>query len=167
MPNTSLQDALKEAFAIAPTTKTIIHTLEVRQTGVQDSVFISQTRGGINASDENGVEHTFQGSGFQFTLPPSDDDGFKSLSIAIDNIDRRASDFIETAKGSVVPVEVIYRPYMSDDLSGPQMIPPLILYLKDVQITTLQVTGKCTFQDLVNKKFPSELYIRTRFPSLQ
>jgi len=164
--NTSLSEAIKEAFAVAPTTKTIIHTLEINQTGIQDSVFISQTRTGINAFDENGLEHTFQPSGFQFTLPPSDEDGYKSLNISIDNVNRVASDFVETAKGSVVPVQVIYRPYLSDDLSAPQMVPPLILYLKDVQITTLQVTGKCTFLDLVNQKFPSTLYQRENFPSL-
>ena len=164
--NTSLQDALKEAIAIAPSSKTIIHTLEIRQTGVQASYYLSQTRTGINAFDENGVEHTFLASGFQFTLPPSDEDGFKSLNVAIDNVNRLASDFVETAKDSVVPVEIVYRPYVSDDLSGPQMIPPLILYLKDVQITTFQVTGRCTFLDLVNKPFPSELYQRERFPSL-
>ena len=164
--NASLQDAIKEAFAIAPASKVVIHTLEIRQTGVQSSIFISQTSAGVNALDENGVEHTFLACGFQFTLPPSDEDGFKSLNIAVDNINRVASDFIETAKSEKVPVEIIYRPYLSDDLSTPQMIPPLVLYLKDVQVTSYQVTGKCTFMDLVNKKFPAALYQRTNFPSL-
>lgn len=164
--NTSLQDAIKEAFTIAPSSKTIIHTLEIRQTGVQPAVFISQTKNGIDAFDEDGQEHTFVGAGFKFTLPPSDEDGFKSLNVAIDNVNRVASDFVETAAGSKVAVEVVYRPYLSDDLSTPQMVPPLILYLKDVQITAFQVTGRCTFMDLVNKKFPSELYQRERFPSL-
>lgn len=164
--NTSLSEALKEAFAVCPTDKTVIHTLEIRQTGVQDPVLISQTRTGVTAFDENGVEKTFIAGGFQFTLPPSDEDGFKSLTVAVDNVNRVASDFIDTARQSIVPVEVVYRPYLSDDLSGPAMNPPLILYLKDVQVTTFQVTGKCTFMDLVNKKFPSDLYLRSRFPSL-
>ena len=164
--NTTLQDAIKEAFAIAPTAKAVIHTLEIRQTGVQNPIYISQTRTGVIAFDENHVEHTFVACGFQFTLPPSDEDGFKSLNIAVDNVNRIASDFIETAKTEKVPVEIIYRPYLSDDLSAPQMIPPLILYLKDVQVTSFQVTGKCTFMDLVNKKFPSILYLRSVFPSL-
>ena len=164
--NTALQDAIKEAYASAPSDKFIINTLEIRQTGVQNSVYLSQTQNGINAFDENGTEHTFLAAGFQFTLPPSDEDGFKSLNVAIDNINRTASDFIETARQYKVAVEVIYRPYMSDDLTAPQMNPPLVLYLKDVQVGTFQVTGKCTFMDLVNKKFPTELYQRVRFPSL-
>lgn len=164
--NTAFQDAIKEAFTIAPASKSVIHTLEIRQVGVQDSVFIAQSSTTVVANDENGVPRTFEPVGFQFTLPPSDEEGFRSLNISIDNVGRRASNFIETAMTSMVPVEIIYRPYLSDDLTVPQMLPPLVLYLQDVQITAFQVSGRATFMDIVNKKFPSELYTRERFPSL-
>lgn len=166
MPNSSFQDAIKEAFVLAPASKVIYDTLEIRQNGVQDSVFIVKARQSIQATDENGTVRTFLPVGFQFTLPSEDEDGFRSLSISIDNIGRSISDFIEAAKSEKVPVEIIYRPYLSDDLSQPQMDPPLILYLKDIQVTAAQVVGKATFMDLVNKKFPNELYTRARFPSL-
>jgi len=164
--NNSLTDAIKEAYAIAPSDKAIIHTLQIAQAGVQPSVYIAQSKVSVDAFDEDGVEHTFVASGFQFTLPPSDEDGFKSLNIAIDNVNRAASDFVTAAMADTTAVTVTYRPYLSNDLSAPAMDPPLVLYLKDVQITAFQVTGKCTFMDLVNKKFPSELYQRIRFPSL-
>lgn len=166
MPNPSLQDAIKEAYALAPAQQVILDTLEIRQTGVQDPVYIVRSRKGIVALDEDGNSRTFLPVGFQFALPPENEEGFRSLNISIDNIGRQVSDFIETAKSERVPVEVIYRPYLSDDLSQPQMIPPLVLYLKDIQVTTSQVTGRATFMDLVNKKFPTELYTRARFPSL-
>lgn len=164
--NDSLSAALKEAYALAPANVVIFHTLEVRQTGVQNQVYLVQARRAITAFDEDGIERTFEPTGFQFTLPPSSEEGFKSLNIAIDNIDRRVSDFINTAKDSDVPVEIIYRPYLSTDLSEPQMNPPLHLYLEDVQITSFQVTGRATFRDLTNMKFPNELYTRDRFPGL-
>jgi len=164
--NDSLQDALKEAYALAPATKAIIHTLEIRQDGVQDPVYIAQSRRNVVAFDETNTERTFIPCGFSFTLPPSNEEGVRSLSIAIDNIDRRVTDFVELAKSEVEPVKVIYRPYLSDDLSQPQMIPPLVLFLKDVSISNFQVTGRASFMDIVNKKFPSELYTRARFPTL-
>lgn len=164
--NDALQEAIKEAYAVAPYNKVVIHTLQIRQTGVQSNIYISQSRRGIVANDENGVPHSFLPCGFQFTLPPSSEEGFQSLNIAIDNIDRRVSDFVELGKSSVVPIEVIYRPYLSDDLTIPQMIPPLVLYLKEVQVTNYQVVGKASFMDIVNKKFPSELYTRARFAAL-
>ncbi len=164
--NSSLQDAIKEAFAIAPTTKVIVYTLEIRQEGVQDPIFLVRSRRELVASDENGVQCIFEPCGFQFSLPPSNEEGFQSLNIAIDNVGRRVMDFVSTAMSSPVPVKVIFRPYLSDDLTQPQMNPPLMLYLKDIKITATSVVGRATFMDVVNKKFPAELYTRDRFPSL-
>ena len=164
--NASLTDAIKEAFAVAPANQVILNTLQFRQTGVQNPVYLVQARRPLTAKDENGVDQYFEPSGFQFSLPPSNEEGFQSLNIAIDNVGRRAINFIETAKSEQVPVELIYRPYLSTDLTQPQMVPPLILYLKDIKITAMQITGRATFMDIVNKKFPSETYTRARFPSL-
>lgn len=165
--NTSFQDAIKEAFTVAPTNKVILHTLEIRQTGVQSPIYIVQAHRRIIARLEDGITTAeFEPVGFQFTLPPSTEDGFRSLNISIDNVGRRVNDFIEAAKSQDVPVEVVYRPYMSDDLEHPQMMPPLVLYLKDVQITATQVVGRATFMDIVNKRFPNQLYTRERFPAL-
>jgi len=164
--NPSLTDAIKEAYASAPASKVILDTLEIRQTGVQDTIYIVKAPLPLSAYDENGNLLNFRAAGFQFTLPAESEEGFRSLNIAVDNIDRTASDFAKTAKLSQVPVECVYRPYLSDDLSAPQMVPPLVLYLKDIQVNTFQVTGRATFMDLVNMKFPSELYTRLRFPSL-
>lgn len=164
--NDSLQAAIKEAFAIAPTTRVILYTLEIRQTGVQNPIFLVKSLRAIEAKDENGVTHAFEPIGFKFSLPPSTEEGFQSLNIAIDNIGRRVVDFIEAAKGTDTPIEIYLRPYASDDLNTPQMNPPLLLYLKDVSITATEVVVRATFADIVNKKYPSELYIRERFPSL-
>lgn len=165
--NASLQDAIKEAFAVAPVNKVVLHTLEIRQIGVQDPVYLVQSRRGITALLEDGVTYAdFEPVGFQFTLPPSNEEGFRSLNISIDNVGRRVIDFLETAMAHSVPVEVLYRPYLSDNLDAPQMIPPLVLYLKDVQVTAQQVVGRATFMDIVNLKFPSQLYSRDRFPAL-
>jgi len=164
--NPSLSEAIKEAFAVAPSTKVILNTIEIRQEGVQGPIFLVQARRSIIAKDENGDEWTFEPAGFQFSLPPSNEEGFQSLNLAIDNVGQRVVDFVTAAMSQPVPIKVVYRPYLSDDLSRPQMIPPLILYLKDVRLTAVQVTGRATFMDIVNAKFPNQLYTRTRFPSL-
>jgi hypothetical protein len=164
--NDAYLDAIKEAFAIAPASTVIYHTLQIRQTGVQSSVFLVQSRRSIIAADENGNWHTFEPVGFQFSLPPSNSEGFQSLNLAIDNIGRRVTDFVETAMSAVQPVEVLYRPYLNTDLTAPQMNPPILLYLKDIEMTDLQVTGRATFMDILNKKFPLDLYTRARFPAL-
>ncbi len=167
MPNPTITEAIKEAYASCPTNRIIYDTLEIRQTGVQAPLFLVRGPLSITATDENGEPHVFKPSGFQMSLPPQNEEGFRSLNIAIDNINREASSFVERALESNTPIEVIYRPFLSDDLSAPQMDPPVILYLQDVQINAIQVTGRATFIDIMNKRYPSELYTRLRFPSLQ
>lgn len=157
---------MKEAFAHAPSDRVIYHTLEIRQTGVQDSKYIVKNRRAITARDEDGDEIVFQPCNFDFTLPSANEEGVQSLNITIDNMNREASDFVEVAADSDVSVEVIYRPYLSIDLSTPQMDPPLVMFLEDIQITETEVTGRGTFMDIVNKKFPSIIYTRAQFPSL-
>jgi hypothetical protein len=164
--NPAFQDAIKEAFAIAPSTVAVLHTLEVRQTGVQAPIYIVKAKKTVKAHLETGAAVTFNPCGFDFSLPPADSQGFQSLNIAIDNVGREVSDFVNVAQSQVIPVQVIYRPYLSDNLTTPQMDPPLLLTLKDVKITPLQITGRATFMDLVNKHFPLELYTRERFPTL-
>lgn len=164
--NQSLQDAIKEAYTLVPADQVILQTLEIRQEGVQDPLYIIDSRLPFTADDENGVSHTYTPVGFQITLPPSNEDGTQALNITIDNINRSVTDFIQTALSQEVPVTVIYRPYMNDDPSAPQFDPPLVLYLKDIQVSIFQVSAKATFMDIINKKFPSELYTRARFPTL-
>lgn len=164
--NESLSEALKEAYASAPSNVVMIHTLEINQTGVQAPVYIAQSRRDVIAKDENGQWRTFRPCGFQFSLPPANEEGYQSLNIAIDNVDRRVMAFITTGLSSKTTVKVIYRPYLNTDLATPQMDPVLVMYLKDVRITTFQVTGRATFMDVVNKKFPTDLYTRAHFPAL-
>jgi len=166
MPNPSLSDAIKEAYASCPTGKVVYDTLEIRQTGVQNAIYLVRGQSALVAFDENNIERLFTPSGFVFSLPPENEEGFRSINIAIDNIGRAVSDFVEVARSEKVPVELVYRPYVSDDLTAPAMDPPLVLYLKDIQINNVQVTGRATFFDIINKKFPTELYTRARFPAL-
>jgi len=69
--------------------------------------------------------------------------------------------------GSSNVTEVYYRPYLATDLTTPQLNPPLLLFLKEISVTAQNgAQGRCTFTDIINKKFPNDYYTRTRFPSL-
>lgn len=164
--NDALTEAIKEAYAVAPSTVAIIETLEIRQEDVQLPIFLAKHHIAIEAFDENGDLHTFNPAGFQLSLPPANEEGFRSLNVVMDNVDRRLTEFIKLAKSEPVPITIIYRPYVSTDLSTPHMLPPLVLFLKEVQVVGATVTGRATFMDIVNKAFPNERYTRARFPAL-
>lgn len=164
--NSALSEALKEAYAVAPSGKSVLETLELRLAG-RESVFIYRGIEPLAMRLESGEWVTFEPVPFQFKLPKSSETGSQSLDITMDNVDSRVSDFIIAAKGSLEPVEVIYRPYLSDDLTGPQMDPPLVLYLKGAAITASVASAQASFIDIVNKRFPNDYYTGDRFPGLR
>lgn len=164
--NTSLQAAIKEAYATAPTQMVYLESIQISHALVTPDVFLVNDRVDKTMKIEGGVSKLFRACAFRISLPASGDNGVQQLSLAIDNVDRAISDFMDVVKDSLTPVTVTYRPYLSTDLNTPQMSPPLVLYLTDIVVTEVEVAGRATFADIINKKFPTDLYTRARFPSL-
>ena len=168
MPNETLPDALKEAYASAPSGVVILDTLELSHPSIpDDTVFIVNNQDGCTATLEDGVTNKdFIPMAFEVKLPPPGDKGVQELSIGMDNVDRFISDFFNKAKAYKEPVKATYRPYLNTDLTQPQLNPPLNLNVVDVNITSQKVVARATFADLINKKHPLQVYSRSRFPSL-
>lgn len=159
------QAAIREAYATSRTDIVYLDTLEISNPAT-GTLYLVQDRVDNIFRLEDGSDHLFTACGFRFSLPAVSANGLQDLALAIDNVDRRASDFITSAIGSGKPVQVIYRPYMSNDLLTPQLNPPLVLYLTDIVISALDVSGRATFADLLNRRFLTERYTHARFPSL-
>lgn len=168
MPNESWTEAIKEAFASAPQGQVLLDTIEVShsQLAGQTKYFVRAYQD-YDLTLEDGVTvQTFTAFAFDITLPPAGDKGIQDLRVQFDNIDRSVGDFFNAAKEHREPVVLKYRPYLSTDLTTPQMNPPLQLNLVDVKITIEKVTARATFADLLNRKHPLELYTRARFKNL-
>jgi hypothetical protein len=164
--NSSLEEAIKEAYALAPSNEVVLETIELSHPSVGGSLYMIKQRESFDLTLETGQTVTFEPVGFRFALPAAGENGRQDMRLSIDNVDRRISDFVNAAKNYLEPVKVVYRPYLSSDLSAPQMDPPLTLSLQDVTVTILSVAGRATFADILNRKFPQEYYTRKRFPSL-
>lgn len=136
------------------------------QEGTGASLYLIQDRAGRTLTLEDDTTHDFEPVGFRFNLPSVGVNGVQELTVSIDNVDRRITDFVNTVKGSNIPVTLRYRPYLSNDNTQPQINPPLTLFMRDMVISAYEVSGRATFADVINRKFPSELYTRKRFPSL-
>jgi hypothetical protein len=166
MPNTDITAALAEFNALAPTDNVEFQTLEVRHSSVGGSLFMVQNTEQMTLTLETGIEKVFEPVPFRLIPPASGKDGFSELSIAIDNVDRQISDFIDTiGTDSREPVELVHRIYLLSDTTGPQGT-PLVLYLTDLKENAFEVTARASFTGIVNMKFPNEYYDRQRFPSL-
>ncbi len=166
MPNASLTAAIKEAYASAPSNEVILETIALTHSALAAPIYLVKNREDIVATLETAATVTFEASSFRLTLPPTGDNGLQQLSLSIDNVDLRISDFVNTVKKSTEPVQVYYRAYLASDLTQPQTDPPLVLSLSDISVSLFEASGRASFADLVNKKAPSEYYTRSRFPSI-
>lgn len=63
-------------------------------------------------------------------------------------------------------IELTYRPYLSDDLTTPQMDPPITLVITDIHVDCYKITATARMMDIGNKSFPSENYTVKNYPGL-
>ena len=171
MPDPALSQAIREAYAAAPTDEVILHTLELNHSAFTQPIRVVRDHVDLTATLEStapvdpGAPVTFVAYAFEIE-PPQIDGPRPEVTIRIDNVSREITRNIEAAAVSGQPLTLIYRPYLSTDTSGPQMDPPLYLTVTDIQADIWSVTARATFADLGNKRFPGEDYTSERFPGL-
>lgn len=178
MPDTSLSAAIAEAYACAPSDRVILHTLEIRhpafidESGNADAIRVVRDHADLVATLEAdaplhpGLAVTFLAYAWEMDLPEVAQAATPSLTIKIDNVSRLIVENIQRAVASPSPIYVTYRPYLSTDLSGPQISPVLTLEVTEIFATSYVVTATARFADLSNKLFPGETYTPLRFPGL-
>jgi hypothetical protein len=168
MPNDSYSDALKEVATLAPNGEVMLDAIRISHS-VAGQIYLVNDRADLDARDENNVPQSFISSNFLVGLPESSDQGTQHLNITVPNVDRAAGDFLEQVPlDSAEPVEITYFTYLSGqaDTQQPQNDPPIVLHLTDIELDVFQVSGRASFQSIINKKYPSELYTLDRFPAL-
>ena len=171
-------EAAKEALATASSEAYFIHTLEFSSPDIVDefgnlmALRIVHGEDSLSAAVERdatfdpGDYVDFVAVPFSFALPSTRADEVPSIQITIDAVSRTVVEGIDKTRESFQPVVVTYRPYLSNDLSKPQMSPPLVMSMVGVSIKADSITGTATFDDIVNKKFPSIKYSADNYPYL-
>jgi len=107
---------------------------------------------------------TFETRGFKLRQVGAGENGLQSLGITIDDIDRKVSQFVAKTKQFNSPVEIVFRVYLSDDLSKPQNNPPTTLFLTGSSKSSEGFSGTCSTIDIVNHPFPNQYYKLEHFP---
>ena len=172
MTDTTLSQALREAYASAPANIVIYHTLELRHPAfstpirvVRDYVDLA-ARLESSATVDAGALVTFTRFAFDFTKPEVSSVGVPQITITMDNVDRAIVANIEAALTTTDLVQVTYREYISSDLSGPQNNPPISMTIMSVTADVFKVTAVAGFPNLMNRRFPSQEYSTEVFPGL-
>lgn len=172
MPDFTLDDALKEAYASAPAAEVILHTLEIRHPSFTQPIRVVRDHANFTAYLEPtapvdpGGEVTFVGMAFEFIPPEVVKASSPEIEISLDAVSGEIIAYLDAAAQSSDLIEVTYRPYLASDPSGPQVDPPITLVIRSVTADVFRVRARAGFADLSNRKFPNEVYDASRFPGL-
>lgn len=172
MPDFTLAEALKEAYASAPATEVIMHTLEIRHPSFTTPIRVVRDHSDFTATLESsapadpGAVVTFVAMAFDFMLPEIAKAGSPEIEISLDNVSGEMIGYLDAAAQTSSVIEVTYRPYLASDPSGPQMDPPLTLVVRTITADIFRVRARAGYADLANRKFPSEVYDTERFVGL-
>ena len=178
MPDPSVSDALKEAWAIAPASEIILPTVELRHPlfvdddGYPDSIWVVRDWTDLEATIEagapvkGGLTVTFRAFAIEIALPPIENAPTPEIDVAIDNVDMRIVENLDLAIADGNKIEICFRPYLVSDLSGPQMIPPPTFTLSDVRVDSRTARGKARLDIDLSGVFPRRVYTAREFPGL-
>ena len=172
MSDTSLSDAIKEAYASAPAGVIIYHTLELRHSAFTTPIRVVRDYSDLTATLESsapadaGTEVTFIAFNFNFTKPEVSATGVPQITIEIDNVDRTIVAAIEAAMSTTEMVKCTYREFISTDLTAPQNDPPLTMTIITITADVFKVKCMAGFPNLMNYRFPRTEYDAATFPGL-
>lgn len=175
----SFDQATKEAYASAPQDRVVFDTLEVLHSafvdeeGQRTAIRVVLGYESITARLEGGAPlHggqyvQFTAAAFGFSLPGFEEDQVPQMKVTLDGVTQEVIAHLEAAASTPSePIVMIYRPFVSTDLSKPGMDPPIVMELTNVNATGVQITGTATLDDVHNAAFPREKYLPSRFPGL-
>ena len=178
MTDATLSEALKEAYASAPSDITILHTLELRHPAFIDEqgrkTAIRVVRDNVShkcalessAPLDAGKTVEFAAMAFDLELPPVETIPVPEITVTLDNVSTEIVQYLDQAIETQDMIEMTYRPYLSNDLSCPQMDPPITLTITNISVDVLKITATARMMDIGNKSFPSENYTVKKYPGL-
>jgi hypothetical protein len=172
MPDVTLEQAIREAYASAPQGAVLLETLEWWHPTFAAPIRVVADHADhtltLEASAPRNPSQAVLCTAFAFRLqrPEVNEQGHVEMLIEIDNVSREIEDAFAAAAVSTDKLEVIYRTYLSTDPSGPQNDPPLTFTARRAPADNFMLRVTAVYGDFVNRKFPGQKYTLARFPGL-
>jgi hypothetical protein len=165
-----MSEELREAIATAPVSLRLLESIELAPPGTGQVLRLVRDQSALSAKLEDtaprdaGQWVTFDPLAWKAELPAKNDLGRQELRLQLDNVSLQLLDVIMSVDQAAGPWDVVYRLYVSSDLSQPGR--RHCMELAGIQITDTQVTGTCLYADHLNASFPRLSYTTDLWPGL-
>lgn len=132
----------------------------------KDPIYLVNDGYQFDAKTENELDVSYLPRAFEIGVSVEGTTGVRTINLTVDNTDLQVSKYLASAINNNLPIEVVYRLYLSSDPVYPQNNPPLRVFLSNVEVSGNTVAGELTWIDLSNAAFPNAYYSNDNFPSL-
>lgn len=155
---------LDVVYASAPAGVRRIETLEILNPAIEP-IRVCKGWDDETVAIESGEMVTFQASGIEIALPESSENTQQTLQFGLDGVSGEAQHKIQAALESGQQTKIIYREYLSGDLTAPAM-GPLVFSMTDGTLDAFNVTVEASFYDMLNTAWQRLRYTANFAPAL-
>lgn len=156
---------IETVYASAPSEHVILATLEILVPDY-DPIRVVAAYEDLTATLETDETVTFKAGPFEYREPKKDTAGNQTLSFSIANVTGEAQKAVEAALDSDSEVPVIYRVFLSTDLTAPAK-KPFKMTLRGGQFEGIMVQIEAGYYDLLNTAWPRKRYLADFAPGLR
>ncbi|MGX1022524.1 hypothetical protein AB7M33_005200 [Pseudomonas sp. Y3 TE3536] len=144
----------------------IIPTLELRCPAWPAPIYLCAGFDDVVATLETGAKVKFTASAFDAALPKRDDSGSQTLTFAIDNVTGVAQQLIDKALEARQKITLVFRIFLSSDLSAPAEKPYRMTVLSGF-MEGASVQLQAGYTDYINLAWPRRKYTLSFAPCLR
>ncbi|MDB9741469.1 DUF1833 domain-containing protein [Akkermansiaceae bacterium] len=171
MPNSSLDEALKEVYSLSNSNDYDLNTFIISHSTLPTAKYLIQDIHEASKDRfltiETGQTFPFRSVPLRYIPPGQDGNGLQEMTLAIGNVDREVSDFLESVDNdSREPIIVEHRVFLNSDSTAPRTDTPLVMHITDFKVTAFEVTAQAKFTNILNMPYPNENYTRESFVGL-
>jgi hypothetical protein len=164
----SMSVALREAASYASVSRVLLTTYEFTHSSFVGRALIVVSHDDLYAADENAVYVTYaaiaglKSQGFD----ESDQASTPLIKLEISGLSTVLIAQLDLALEGIEPVGIVERVYVSDDLTGPAILPVVKAYIRSGTVTETTVSVEIGFGDPANQPYPRKTYTRVDYPGL-
>ena len=156
---------INRVYASAPSDQVLLATLEILVPGYEPIRVVAAYED-LTATLETGETVTFKAGPFQHKEPNKSTNGQQNLTFAIANVVGDAQKAVDFALEADVEVPIIFREFVSTDLTAPAKR-PYKMSLRGGDFQGLMVQIQAGYFDWLNKAWPTDRYTNEYAPGLR